>query len=162
VVPFQVNDSYDEIMDKSLSPWIEPFSLEDYLTNFNLHLSKIDTTETYNDGVRKRASQKPIKQCSPGIQGRVEDHRLFFKSILGKPEREYPEKEYVMYQCPFKGHDDNKPSFRVHKTGYHCYGCGKKGNYFQFLKDYNGWSDGQVKAHLKSEMNKNSVGVVKV
>ena len=72
------------------------------------------------------------------------------RKFLGEPEKEYPEKEYVMYRCPFKDHPDNKPSFRVHKTGYNCYGCGKSGNYWQFLKDYNGWDDNQVKHYLKS------------
>ena len=80
----------------------------------------------------------------------MEDHRTFFRAILGEPERSYPDKEYVMYNCPFKDHKDHNPSFRVHKTGYYCYGCHKHGNYFQFLKDYNHWTNRQVKEYLKN------------
>lgn len=153
VVPFKVDDDYDEIMDKSLSPPIEPFSREDHLTDFNSHLLKIDKIESFNDKVRKQEIKPNLSRT--GSRDKVEDHRSFFKSILGEPEREYPEKEYIMYRCPFPGHTDNNPSFRVYKTGYSCYGCGKKGNYFQFLKDYYGWSNNQVKSHLKSNMNRN-------
>jgi hypothetical protein len=160
VILFQVDDSYDEIMDKSLSPGIDPFTREDHLTDFNLHLSEIDRIEEYNDKVRKEVKKFTILRS--GSRGKVKDHRLFFKSILGEPERKYPDKEYVMYKCPFPGHSDNKPSFRVHKTGYCCYGCGKKGNYFQFIKDYNNWSNEQVKAHLKSKISKNSFGGINV
>lgn len=80
--------------------------------------------------------------------GPVEDHRVFFKPILGDPIREYPEKEYLMYNCPFSDHDDLKPSFRVHKTGYYCYGCQRRGNYWQFLKDCYGWRDEEIKQHF--------------
>lgn len=157
VVPFQTDDDYDKIMDKSLCPEIEPFTREDYLTDFNLHLSKIDKIESYNNEVRKRARTPSIVR--PSYRGKINDHRLFFKRIIGAPESEYPDKEYVMYRCPFPRHTDNKPSFRVHKTGYYCYGCGRKGNYFQFLKDYNGWSNKQVKAHLKSNRSRYKGGM---
>jgi len=53
----------------------------------------------------------------------------FHFSLQGVPLREYPDKEYVRYNCPFKDHEDRKPSFPVHKKGY-CYGCQKKGNYW--------------------------------
>ena len=65
----------------------------------------------------------------------IKDHRIFFKELLGDPVREYPDKEYVMYCCPFPDHDDYKPSFKVHKTNYECYGCGRKGNLAR-TKDY--------------------------
>jgi DNA primase len=76
-------------------------------------------------------------------------HRVFFRSLLGDPVRSYPDKEYVMYNCPFQDHNDKKPSFRVHKKGYYCYGCQKRGNYWQFIKDYHAWSDEKVKKYLK-------------
>lgn len=60
---------------------------------------------------------------------------------------EYPDKEYLMYSYPFQDHDARKPSFRVHKKGYYCYGCQKKGNYWQFYKDYYGWDDDNVRPH---------------
>jgi len=55
-----------------------------------------------------------------------------------------------MYKCPFKDQDDKKPSFRVHKNGSYYYGFQRKGNYWQFLKDYYGWDDEQVKMYLKA------------
>jgi hypothetical protein len=67
----------------------------------------------------------------------VNDQRVLFKQILGAPVREYHEKEYIMYHCPFHEHEDNKPSFKVHNNGYYCYGCGRKGYHWDFLKDYN-------------------------
>jgi DNA primase len=78
-------------------------------------------------------------------------HRVFFRSILGDPVKEYPDKDYFMYNCPFQDHEDKKPSFRVHKKGYYCYGCQKKGNYWQFLKDYNKWDDEKVWIYLRNK-----------
>ena len=60
-------------------------------------------------------------------------------------------KENLMYKCPFKDHNDNNPSFMVYKTGYKCYGCNRKGNYFQFFKDYYGWTNQQVQTHLRTK-----------
>ena len=85
---------------------------------------KITTTQV-NNPAQKRSTNS-LKDPKKFIN----DHRIFFKSIIGAPEREYPEKEYIMYKCPFKDHEDNKPSFMVHKNGYYCYGCRReKGNY---------------------------------
>jgi hypothetical protein len=150
VVPFQVNDTYEEIMTKSLSPGIGFFTREAYYSNFGEYLQEIDPILKHNVKIQK---ENQIKVASvnknKSYKSIVDDHRLFFKSILGEPIKEYSDKEYVMYHCPFQDHEDNNPSFRVYKTGYQCYGCNRKGNYFQFLKDYNKWSDKEVKIHLR-------------
>ncbi|AUB54905.1 hypothetical protein BK007_01970 [Methanobacterium subterraneum] len=150
VVPFITEDDYDDIIRKSLHPHVEDFSREDYQTDFHKHLQKIDLVETYNARV-KRINKPPNKASLDGSKNfnGVYDHRVFFKSILGDPVREYPDKEYVMYNCPFHDHDDRKPSFRVHKKGYYCYGCQKRGNYWQFFKDYYGLNNGGVKKYLQ-------------
>ncbi|MBP2045147.1 CHC2 zinc finger domain-containing protein [Methanobacterium aggregans] len=153
VVPFTIDDSYDEIIEKSLNPSVESFEREHYSTNFHKHLQEIDVVEEYNTKMRK--PKETVKNQFKGSKdsGPVEDHRVFFKSLLGDPVREYPEKEYVMYQCPFSDHEDLKPSFRVHKTGYYCYGCQRRGNYWQFLKDCYGWGYEEIKIRLISKKN---------
>ncbi|MDP1553293.1 MAG: CHC2 zinc finger domain-containing protein [Methanobacteriaceae archaeon] len=150
VVPFSVEDSYDEIMEKSINPQVEAFSRMDFTSNFHEHLKRIDLVESYNAKVEKTRENKEMATSQTYNSGLVNDHRTFFRSIMGTPEREYPEKEYVMYRCPLKSHEDRKPSFMVHKNGYQCYGCQKKGNYWQFLKDYYGWRDEDVKSRLKN------------
>ena len=134
VVPFSVEDSYEDIVEKSLNPQVETFNREDYSTDFHKHLKEIDLVESYNAKIRKNR----IKHAPPSapLPGKKIDHRDFFKKILGDPVREYPEKEYIMYHCPFPDHDDKKPSFRVHRCGYYCYGCQRKGNYWKFKKSY--------------------------
>jgi len=44
--------------------------------------------------------------------------------------------------CPFPSHKENSPSFSVSqdKQLYHCFGCGKSGNLYSFLRDYYGYS----------------------
>ena len=149
VVPFSIEDDYDEIIMKSLNPHVEDFNKEDYQTDFHKHLQKIDHLETYNAQVRSinKTTNKISFNDSKNFNG-VYDNRDFFRSLLGDPVREYPDKEYVMYNCPFKDHKDNKPSFRVHKRGYYCYGCQKRGNYWQFLKDFHDWEDKNVRRYL--------------
>jgi len=149
VVPFSIEDEYDEIVKNSLHPHVEDFSREEYQTNFHKHLQKIDLVETYNAKVKSlnKAQNKVPSDGSKNFKG-VHDHRVFFKSILGDPVREYPDKEYVMYNCPFKDHDDRKPSFRVHKKGYYCYGCQRRGNYWQFLGDFYDLDDMQIRKYL--------------
>ncbi len=150
VIPFNTTDSYNEIISKSLEPVITPFNIENHSTQFNKHLQLIDQIIVDNQLTKSKKSKLQIKKFSKNYTGNDIDHRSFFKKILGEPEKEYPEKEYVMYCCPFKDHTDNKPSFMVHSKGYKCYGCGKSGNYWQFLKDYKGWDDNQVEHYLKS------------
>ena len=45
-------------------------------------------------------------------------------------------------RCPFPSHNDSSPSFSVSRSKqiYRCFGCGKSGNIFTFLKDYHGLS----------------------
>ena len=150
VVLFSIKDDYDEIIKKSLNPFVEDFNREDHQTDFHKHLQKIDSVESYNAKVSSmnQTTNKVILGRSKIFKG-IYDHRVFFKSILGDPVREYPDKEYVMYNCPFQDHNDRKPSFRVHKKGYYCYGCQKRGNYWQFLKDYKGWDDNKVKMYFQ-------------
>ncbi len=44
--------------------------------------------------------------------------------------------------CPFPSHNEKSPSFSVSqdKQLYHCFGCGKSGNLYSFLRDYYGYS----------------------
>lgn len=44
--------------------------------------------------------------------------------------------------CPFPDHQEKSPSFSVSqdKQLYHCFGCGKSGNIYSFLRDYYGYS----------------------
>lgn len=134
VVPFQISDDYDGIINKALHPIIENFDVKKSKTNFSKHLENIDEIEYYNSKIRKSTSK--LEMVTKNNYNSVKDHRIFFRQILGVPVREYPEKEYVMYHCPFHDHEDNKTSFRVNKNGYYCYGCQRKGNYWHFYKDY--------------------------
>jgi hypothetical protein len=134
VVPFLPSNDYEDVIKRSLNHHIEKFEVERYCTNFSKHLQKIDEIEYYNSKIKKT---NPKFEIATGNNIKsVEDHRIFFKQILGDPVREYPEKEYVMYHCPFHDHEDKKPSFRVNKNGYYCYGCGRKGNQWHFIKGY--------------------------
>lgn len=155
VVPFTLEDSYDEILEKSLNPSVETFDKKNYLSNLGEHLHLIDHILAQNERIEKER-EKTAKDKIRNIKGpyAVEDHREWFQNILGEPNYISPNKPYVMYKCPFKDHDDNKPSFMVYPTGYKCKGCGKKGNYFQFIKDYNGWTDEEVKEHLNHLIQK--------
>lgn len=147
VVPFKITDSYNKIMMKSLNPVIEHFDIENHLTNLNEHLKKIDKILDWNYKVEVERKKRFIS--SPKNRyWKILDHRDFFKQILGEPAKEY--EHYNMYNCPFPDHDDNHPSFQVHITGYKCHGCGKNGNYWEFIKDYNGWNDEQVKNYLRN------------
>jgi hypothetical protein len=156
VIPFTVEDKYEVIIEKALAREVESFYREDFITDFHLHLQEIDKIEAHNAQIKENVRRNNKKQYGSNKIKFIDDHRVFFKSILGDPVKEYPEKEYVMYNCPFPGHDDKKPSFRVHRCGYYCYGCLKKGNYWQFLKDCYGWSDEGVKKHLNS-LKKNNI-----
>lgn len=149
VVPFQIKDSYDTIMEKSLNPVVESFNREHYFSIFGKYLQKNDAILEHNKKIKK-TRMRTARICMEPSSKRVVDHREWFKSILGEPAYESSNKPYVMYNCPFPDHEDHKPSFMVYPTGYHCKGCGRKGNYFQFLKDMNGWTNKQVKNYLKS------------
>ncbi len=48
----------------------------------------------------------------------------------------------LMGLCPFPNHSEKSPSFSVsqEKQLYNCFGCGKSGNIYSFLRDYYGYS----------------------
>lgn len=135
-------------MKKSLNPIIESFNIENHYTRLDLHLETIDKILESNHRIEQENKKELINNSPINNSFRNLDHREFFKDIFRNPESEYPEKEYVMYCCPFPDHEDNSPSFRVHKTGYLCYGCQRKGNYWEFLKEYNNWTNADVKKKL--------------
>lgn len=153
VVPFSVNESYKEIIKKSVNPPVQRFDVNEHTTTLNNHLKRIDDILKHNKPTTKsRYNKKSVKHLKNGfIDFSIKDHRDLFKGILGEPIRQYPNKEYVLYHCPFPDHMDNNPSFAVYETNYHCFGCGKHGNYWQFLKDYNGWNNNQVRNYLKKQ-----------
>ena len=146
VVPFAITDSYYEIVKNAQNTKIQSFNVQNHLTEFGKHLKNIDTILTHN------ANIKPISKFSNvnsfPVSFKNSDNRLIFKKIIGEPVKEY--EHYNMYHCPFLNHQDIKPSFMVHSNGYKCYGCSRKGNYWQFLKDYNGWDDTRVKEYLRN------------
>ena len=44
----------------------------------------------------------------------------------------------VVWNCPLPGHDEKTPSFKISDSNpnrYHCYGCGKNGDIFQWVKE---------------------------
>jgi hypothetical protein len=147
VIPFETSDSYNEIVRRAQDPKIQSFNVENHLTDFNIQLKKIDEILSQHTPIKSKPKSK-YKFNSQPTKSKTYDNRLFFKQILGDPVKEY--EHYNMHQCPFSDHEDSKPSFMVHSKGYNCYGCNRKGNYWQFLKDYNGWDDDQVRMHLKS------------
>src|SRR5437763_4538744 len=55
--------------------------------------------------------------------------------------------------CPF--HDDKKPSFNVEPVQgiFKCFSCGKGGNVFTFLMDYNHWSFPEAVRSLAENLN---------
>lgn len=152
VVPFDLNDSYGEIVSKSLEPIIEQFNVVNHITRLDKHLKSINKILEDNKCVMdeiEAENRKSIRKISWKFNCYTDmDHREWFRHILGVPTKEY--KYYNMHSCPFPDHEDNHPSFMVHKTGYSCYGCNRKGNYWQFLKEYNNWDKNKVKRYLKS------------
>jgi hypothetical protein len=151
VVPFSIEDSYDTIMEKALNPIIGPFIREKHLSSFGSYLIELDNILKDNEKIENeiKESKRLVNPIKPS-GCKISDHREWFKQIIRGPSKEY--EHYDMYNCPFNDHEDHKPSFMVHKTGYKCKGCGRRGNYWQFLKDYYGWSDDQVKTHLKNKV----------
>lgn len=61
VVPFTIHDNYDDIMDKTLTPNVENVKKEEYLTDFNKHLQKIDLLENHNTEVNEYNCKRNIK-----------------------------------------------------------------------------------------------------
>jgi len=147
VVPFETSDNYNEIVRRAEDPKIQSFNVENHLIDFNIHLKKIDEILSQYVAIKPKTKSN-IRFNSQPSKFKTYDNRLLFKQTIGEPVKEY--EHYNMHQCPFPDHEDSKPSFMVHSKGYNCYGCNRKGNYWQFLKDYNGWDDDQVRMHLKS------------
>lgn len=60
-----------------------------------------------------------------------------------------------MGRCPFPDHPEKTASFSVSesKQVYNCFGCGKKGNIFSFLRDYNGMNFREALEYLASRAN---------
>ncbi|MFN7727704.1 MAG: DNA primase [Bdellovibrio sp.] len=60
-----------------------------------------------------------------------------------------------MGRCPFPDHPEKSPSFSVSeaKQVYNCFGCGKKGNIFTFLRDYNGMNFRDALEYLANRAN---------
>lgn len=61
----------------------------------------------------------------------------------------------LMGRCPFPDHVEKTPSFSVSETKqvYHCFGCGKAGNIFNFLRDYQGMSFPEAVEYLADRAN---------
>ena len=57
--------------------------------------------------------------------------------IIGKYVHLEKKGNSYMGLCPF--HNEKSPSFSVSKTKqiYHCFGCGKGGDVFTFIQEYN-------------------------
>ncbi|MBX2996171.1 MAG: DNA primase [Bdellovibrionaceae bacterium] len=60
-----------------------------------------------------------------------------------------------MGRCPFPDHPEKTASFSVSeaKQVYNCFGCGKKGNIFTFLRDYNGMNFRDALEYLANRAN---------
>lgn len=72
------------------------------------------------------------------------DCRVEVERALGKPSQR-THKSWV-WRCPF--HEDGTPSFHVYEEGYHCYGCNKHGDIFDWLSFWRNQTLGEVlKAH---------------
>lgn len=56
----------------------------------------------------------------------------------------------LMGRCPYPDHSDKSPSFSVdeHRQLFHCFGCKKGGDVFNFLETYNGVSFPEAIEHL--------------
>jgi DNA primase catalytic core len=56
--------------------------------------------------------------------------------------------------CPFLDHTEQAPSFSVSRTKqiYKCFGCGRGGNVFTFLMDYQRMTFGQAAAYLANRL----------
>ncbi len=68
--------------------------------------------------------------------------RCSLETWIGKYTALKQKGSQLMGLCPFPDHQEKSPSFSVssEKQLYHCFGCGKSGNVYSFLRDYNGMS----------------------
>lgn len=150
VVPFTVNDSYDDIMVKSKNPVIEPFNKLDYTTEFHHPILELDRLEMDNmllekeqrlkeqaelEAKRKRIQKLRLNLGVKSAGGYVKpDCRDLAQQILGSSSASYG--SYEMYSCPF--HDDNNPSMIVKSKYFSCLAdtCGFYGNYLDFIMKF--------------------------
>lgn len=44
-----------------------------------------------------------------------------------------PDRLRTSIRCPFPDHDDSTPSCVIRPTGFHCYGCGRKGSILDYV-----------------------------
>lgn len=150
VIPFGLEDTYEEIMYKSLNPVSTlhlPLVIDNHKTGLGEHLkNNIDSRLVKTLSKNKNETNRVYKHNAYFAENI--DLRDFLKKILGEPQKEF--KDYIQYNCPFGDHNDSKPSFTVYKTNYICFGCNRKGNYWQFLKDFYGMSDYQIKKSLNN------------
>ena len=77
------------------------------------------------------------------------DHLMANVSILDYMESEYDSyfivpghSEWANTNCPLPNHDDNSPSFGVHKANnkYNCFGCGATGDIISLVQNVEGLS----------------------
>jgi hypothetical protein len=61
VVPFQISDDYDTIMQKTVYNQIKPFNKEDHITDFNLKLLEIDKKFLHYENIVKTGNKSEFK-----------------------------------------------------------------------------------------------------
>jgi hypothetical protein len=61
------------------------------------------------------------------------DLRTEVEKCLGKPKGKTSKSS--VYLCPF--HNDSTPSLHIYEETYYCFGCGEKGDVFDFLSFWN-------------------------
>jgi DNA primase len=73
--------------------------------------------------------------------------------VIGEAVQLKPRGANFVGLCPF--HNEKTPSFTVSPTKkiYTCFGCGKKGNVFTFMKDYYGMEFGEALRELAKRYN---------
>ncbi|MGF7118026.1 hypothetical protein [Methanobacterium oryzae] len=159
-VLFGIEDDYTTIMEKSVNPVVEPFKMQNHMTDFDKYLPEIDMhvskmkelekqqRDLQNYRRRLRNQRKCNRRVNIGIKGRyrVPDCRDLAQDILGVPEADY--EDYITYKCPF--HSDKHPSMSVYNENFFCgvSGCVGALNYWNFLKKYYNMADAEVRDYL--------------
>lgn len=142
-----VNFDYNSYMDPAVN----------ILMEHEKQIAKIK--QDYN---KKLYNQIKQMEAIPNNNGNKKDNifndvRELAKYLMGKPAKEYPAKNYNMYNCIF--HNDRNPSAKVNKKYFSCYSCNLKYNYFDLIKHYfqqmtnKEVSNNQVKEIMKKILN---------
>jgi CHC2-type zinc finger protein len=164
--PIDIDDSYNDIIDKSFNPEIQDFKISDYkesegnkaftehLLNLNEDYMKIKEELDKNKKLNQIRAEKRLKKYNgKAINNQnsiFSDCRKLAKEFLGDPVKNYG--TYVTYHCPF--HEDNNPSMSVYEKTFIC-GCFGKMNYFEFIKKIKGFNtDEEVKKFMKQNSKK--------